>query len=87
MDNVKKYLSNKKELENIDITIEYINIYNQYQNEIAEQFNRIVVIIMKILLIQFQLLLFFWIEIYIYICYLYNKLLFDIKKNKLFDKI
>ena len=59
INNALKYKIIEKELRDINIYIKFIIIYIAYQNEISKRFNKIIIMIIKIMLIQSKLLLFF----------------------------
>ena len=67
--------------------LEFIFIYTQYQNGIAKRFNRIIVIIARFMLIQFGLSLSFWVEVVVYVCYLYNKMLYEVRGSESSDEL
>ncbi len=50
MDNAKEYISLKKELDSISITVEFIVYYTPEQNGIAEWLNQTLITITKSLL-------------------------------------
>ena len=84
IDNALKYKVIEKKLRDMNVYIKFIITYIAYQNEISKRFNRIMITIIKTMLVQSKLSLFFWIKAIIYACHIYNKLF--IKESKLFEK-
>ena len=59
INNTLKYKIIKKELRDINVYIKFIFIYIAYQNENSKRFNKIIITIIKTMLIQLKLSLFF----------------------------
>ena len=59
IDNALKYKIIEKELRDMNVYMKFIFIYIAYQNEISKRFNKIMITIIKTILIQSKLLLFF----------------------------
>ena len=59
INNALKYKIIKKELRDINIYIKFIFIYTAYQNKISKRFNKIVITIIRVMLVQLKLSLFF----------------------------
>ena len=59
INNALKYKVIEKILHDININIKFIITYNAYQNEISKKFNETITTIIKTMLMQFEMLLFF----------------------------
>ena len=51
LDNAKEYKTVKKSLRELDVELEFVNIYTAYQNGIIERFNRTITTIARVILI------------------------------------
>ena len=58
-DNALKYKTIEKELRDMNVYMKFTFIYTAYQNEISKRFNKTMITIIKIMLIQSKLSLFF----------------------------